>query len=564
MWGAQVSEEELRAQLRREQSFGRQCLDVSPNIMVALDLEGRVTAVNPAACRLLGAAESELLGAVWFKRCLPQPAGMSVAWPAFQSFIRDAAITRAEPEVAPWMGERVVTGDSRPCELRWRVGMLSCDGDLNGLIACGTDLTERHLLEENLAQERFLLQSLMSHVPDHVYFKDRESRIIRLSQSMATKLGLKDAAEAIGKTDFDFFSDEHARQAFEDEREVMRSERPLTLEERETWLDQSDTWVSTTKVPLRDEDGAVVGTFGISRDITDRRRIESEVKEQIVELTILNRRLNDAQNQLLQSEKMASVGQLAAGVAHEINNPIGYISSNLSSLKGQVGALLYVLNVYEQSEPLLRAHADALMRIEQAKAAADFEFLHEDVGNLIDESLDGVNRVKKIVDNLKDFSRVDTAEWQFANLEQGIESTLNIVWNEIKYKAEVVREFAGLPEVECIASQLNQVFMNLLINAAQAIEGRGQIILRTGFDTENVWVEVEDSGKGIKPEHLKKIFEPFFTTKPVGKGTGLGLSLAYGIVELHRGKLDVQSAPGAGAKFRVTIPRKRAVENRSE
>ncbi|MEI7612459.1 MAG: ATP-binding protein [Betaproteobacteria bacterium] len=267
--------------------------------------------------------------------------------------------------------------------------------------------------------------------------------------------------------------------------------------------------------------------------------------------------LEEAQIQVMQSEKLASVGQLAAGVAHEINNPIGFINSNLGSLKGQVEDLLKVLATYQDAEPALAEHPELLAAIKQAKSAADLDFLQEDIVNLINESLDGVHRVKKIVDNLKDFSRVDTAEWQYANLETGLESTLNIVNNEIKYKAEVIKEFAGLPEIDCIVSQLNQVFLNLLVNAAQAIDERGTITLRTGFDEKNVWIDVADTGSGINPEHLGKIFDPFFTTKPVGKGTGLGLSLAYGIVKRHHGRMEVRSELGKGTTFRVTLPRVR-------
>ena len=277
----------------------------------------------------------------------------------------------------------------------------------------------------------------------------------------------------------------------------------------------------------------------------------------LIEQQELIKKLEDAQGQLLQSEKMASVGQLAAGVAHEINNPIGFINSNLGSLKGQVHDLLSVIAVYERAETALGGHLDLLEAIKQAKSTADLDFLQGDIQNLIDESLEGVRRVKSIVDNLKDFSRVDTAEWQYANLEHGLDSTLNIVWNEIKYKAEVRKEYGGVPNIECIASQINQVFMNLLVNAAQAIEERGTITLRSGFDDAEVWVEVEDTGKGIRSEHLGRIFEPFFTTKPIGKGTGLGLSLAYSIVQRHHGHLDVRSEIDKGSVFRVTLPRAR-------
>ena len=555
--------------LQRELPSIRCCLDVSPAPTVVLDLEGRVVAANRPTYSRFGGVEADLLQSIWFERCLPQPEGMSVHWPAFQQYVSGGARSDANENDVSWMGRRIVDGSGQVHAMQWRVARLTdenrqvCGVIASAQTASGTTEGRDSVnapVEPRLAQEHFLLQALMNHVPDHVYFKDRDSRFIRVSRSLVQKVGLSDSAEILGKTDFDFFSEEHARQAFEDEQAVIRSGRTITLEERETWIDRPDTWASTIKVALRDDQDDIVGTFGISRDITDRRQIEADVQEQIIELTILNRKLIEAQNQLLQSEKMASVGQLAAGVAHEINNPMGYIGSNLNSLKGQMADLLNVVDAYREAEPLLAGHADALARIEQAKVAADVDFLREDVGNLINESLDGVGRVKKIVDNLKDFSRMDTAEWHLANLEKGLESTLNIVWNEIKYKAEVTREFAGLPEVMCIAPQLNQVFLNLLINAAQAIPDHGQIVLRTGFDQQDVWVEIEDNGKGIKPEHLNKIFEPFFTTKPVGKGTGLGLSLAYGIVEQHHGKLDVRSQPGHGTTFRVTIPRVKVVD----
>lgn len=278
----------------------------------------------------------------------------------------------------------------------------------------------------------------------------------------------------------------------------------------------------------------------------------------LVEQQDLIRRLEDAQGQLLQSEKMASVGQLAAGVAHEINNPIGFISSNLTSLKGQVDHLLSIIAVYQSAETALSGHLELLEAIREAKATADFEFLQEDIQNLIVESLVGVNRVKKIVDNLREFSRVDTAEWHYANLERGLDSALDIVWGEIKDKVEIRKAYAGLPEIECIASQINQVFMNLLVNAGHAIDEHGVITLRTGQDENTVWVEVEDDGMGIKPENVKRIFEPFFTTKPVGRGTGLGLSLAYGIVRRHGGCIEVRSEVNKGSVFRVTLPKERA------
>lgn len=264
-------------------------------------------------------------------------------------------------------------------------------------------------------------------------------------------------------------------------------------------------------------------------------------------------RLEEAQNQLLQSEKMASIGQLAAGVAHEINNPIGYVYSNLGSLDKYIQAILGLVAAYEQAESAI-ASGEALSRVQAAKHEADLEFLREDVAALMNESREGITRVKKIVQDLKDFSHVDEAEWQWADIRQGLDSTLNIVWNEIKYKAEVVKEYGEMPEVECLPSQLNQVFMNLLVNAAHAIEERGTITLRTGVEGEEAWVEIADTGKGIPPENLSRIFDPFFTTKPVGKGTGLGLSLSYSIIQKHHGRIEVASEAGKGTTFRIWLP----------
>ena len=275
---------------------------------------------------------------------------------------------------------------------------------------------------------------------------------------------------------------------------------------------------------------------------------------------VLIRKLEEAQNQLLQSEKMASIGQLAAGVAHEINNPVGFVNSNLGSLQRYTQDMLRLLAAYERIEAALAQ--DMLQDIKRLKQEIDAEFLREDIGNLLAESLDGLQRVKRIVQDLKDFSHVDESERQWANLEAGLDSTLRVVWNELKYKAEVVKQYGAIPQIECFPSQLNQVFMNLLVNASHAIEEHGRITIRSGQDGDNVWVEVEDNGKGIQPEHLARIFEPFFTTKLVGKGTGLGLSLSYGIVQKHGGRIEVKSAPGQGSVFRVVLPQRSGAGNK--
>jgi signal transduction histidine kinase len=264
------------------------------------------------------------------------------------------------------------------------------------------------------------------------------------------------------------------------------------------------------------------------------------------ELTELLGKVEEAQQQLLQSEKMAAIGQLAAGVAHEINNPVGFVNSNLGTLKTYVGQLLNVITAYETGVP---------EDIAAARKKADIEFLRDDLPSLVAESQEGLSRVTKIVQDLKDFSHVDQAEHQRADLNAAIESTLNVVWNELKYKAEIVRELGDIPAVACVPAQINQVFMNLLVNAAQAIEHQGKIFVRSGAENNQAWFEIEDTGQGMSEEVRNRIFEPFFTTKPVGKGTGLGLSISYDIiVKKHGGNLDVRSTPGKGTCFRIWLP----------
>mgnify|MGYP001042652733 CR=1 FL=1 len=265
-------------------------------------------------------------------------------------------------------------------------------------------------------------------------------------------------------------------------------------------------------------------------------------------------RLNGAQEKLLQSEKMASIGQLAAGVAHEINNPIGYVHSNLGSLQEYLRSLFTVIEAYERA---LRApDPKALIpEIDDIRDRLDIDFISRDLPQLMAESREGIERVTRIVRDLKDFSYSGRDEsWKLADLHAGLESTINIIWNELKYKVTLERHYGELPMVECLPSELNQVYMNMLLNAGHAIADRGHIVVSTGVDGDEVWIEFQDNGSGISPELRQRIFDPFFTTKPVGSGTGLGLSISYGIVNKHHGRIDLDSTVGEGSRFRIVLP----------
>ncbi|PPT78712.1 sensor histidine kinase [Xanthomonas arboricola pv. populi] len=290
-------------------------------------------------------------------------------------------------------------------------------------------------------------------------------------------------------------------------------------------------------------------------NIEGQQDYERELQQRHAELRQAYLRLNGAQDKLLQSEKMASIGQLAAGVAHEINNPIGYVHSNLGSLQEYLRSLFTLIEAYERA--LQAPDPKALIpEIDEIRNRADIDFISRDLPQLMAESREGIERVTRIVRDLKDFSYSDRSEsWKMVDLHAGLESTINIIWNELKYKVTLERNYAELPLVECLPSELNQVYMNMLLNAGQAIVERGTITVTTGRDeAENVWIQFQDSGAGIAPDLLQRIFDPFFTTKPVGSGTGLGLSISYGIINKHHGRIDVESTPGQGASFRIVLP----------
>ena len=291
---------------------------------------------------------------------------------------------------------------------------------------------------------------------------------------------------------------------------------------------------------------AVTGRVMSLVDTTELRSVTEELQRAYDELQATHLKV-------FQQEKLASIGQLAAGVAHEINNPMGFISSNLGTL-GK-----YVDRMGEYIAILSTALADctndaARAGMDEQRKRLKIDYLFEDCPQLIAESQDGAQRVRKIVQDLKSFSRVDEVDQKHADINECIDSTINIAWNEIKYVATLTKEYGDIPPVLCYPQQLNQVFMNLLVNAAHAIEGQGEIKVHTWQEGDTVCASVSDSGCGISDENQKRIFEPFFTTKQVGKGTGLGLSISYDIIKKHHGEIIVESEVGKGTTFTVILP----------
>jgi len=426
-------------------------------------------------------------------------------------------------------------------------------GGVQYSMAICRDISERLAAEEALRASEAKFSAIFSLTPDPMALtRLRDGVVLDVSASYADCFGFR-REEVIGRT-------------------TLPGDLGLWLDvtDRERWRQQleKDGSVSGFETPLRRRDGSIVTVLisgriialdgddcviVVLRDITERKQMEELLRRDKAEQAALIRQLEDAQHQLLQSEKLAAIGQLAAGVAHEINNPMGFIRSNLATLRDYADSLLEVVAAYQQAEHLLTADRATSERIAAAKDKADLPFLTQDVGNLIAESIDGADRVRRIVQDLRDFSRAGDAEWQRVDLHACLESTINVVGNEIKHKAELVRDYGKLPSVECIPSRLNQVFMNLLINAAQAISEQGSITVSTRCCGDMVEIEIADTGHGIPAEVLPRIFDPFFTTKPVGKGTGLGLSVSYGIVRNHDGEIDVASQPG-NTVFTIKLP----------
>ncbi|MCF8167507.1 MAG: response regulator [Rhodoferax sp.] len=296
-------------------------------------------------------------------------------------------------------------------------------------------------------------------------------------------------------------------------------------------------------------------------EIAERRLAQGDMQRLTIYLQQANESLTrakaaaeQAHQQLLQSDKMASMGHLAAGVAHELNNPISFVASNLGVLGQYLDDIFAITAAYQNAEDCMTQPCAALDAVFQLKEDKDFDFIQTDARQLVQESQEGLERVTTIVRNIKNFSRTGDTTWTWVDLRAGLESTLNIVWNELKYKCTVTKDYGEAAPVWGAASQLNQVFLNLLVNAAQAIPDRGSIHIATGQRGAEVFVAISDTGQGMDAETLARIFEPFYTTKPVGQGTGLGLSLSHEIIQAHHGRIMVDSVPAQGSTFTLWLP----------
>ena len=481
--------------------------------IIMMDHDGAITFWNPAAKKMFGHSESEAIGQDCHSLLMPEEY-RELFVKGFKQFRE----TGTGPAVGKTIELEAVRKDGSRFPISISVSGMRVQHRWHA-VGIVRDITEQQQREQQFQREVSRYMAMIDTVPAMVYLKDIDHRYMVANRAFRDKVGMP-LDELVGKTDYDIFPWDTADSYHLSDKAVMDKDRQVTDHEQQIKDAEGVTrWIVTTKVPLHDSQGLVSGVVGLVQDVTDYHR---------------------SREQLVQADKLAAIGTLAAGVAHEINNPIGFISSNLNTMTKYLNK---IRNYVEMATPGQDEDKDSLLEI-----LTDFV-------DAVDESTEGTTRVKNIVVDLKSFSRVDRAEKEHANLNEGLESTLNMVWNELKYHCTVEKDLGDIPELYCIPNQLNQVIMNMLVNAGHATKNtEGRIRIRTWADAENILISIGDNGTGIPTENVNKIFEPFFTTKDVGSGTGLGLSLAYDIVKKHGGTISVSTDIGVGTEFVISLP----------
>jgi two-component system, NtrC family, sensor kinase len=430
-----------------------------------------------------------------------------------------------------------------------------------------------------------LLRLVMDTLPEHIFWKDRHSVFLGCNQKLADVAGVATPADIVGKTDYDLaWKREEADFFRQCDRRVMESGIPeLGIIEPQQQADGKQAWLETNKIPLRDAAGNVIGIMGSFQDITPRyeaelalkqlnEALEERVSARTAELQQTLEALQTAQTQMIQAEKMSSLGQLVAGVAHEINNPINFIYGNLPHVQNYAQQLVEGIQYYQQ--------ADRTPCNDPATPASpiDLDFIQTDLPKILRSMEAGTNRVREIVLSLRNFSRLDEAESKTVDLHEGIDSTILMLQHRCivtpdRPPIQILKHYGDLPRVSCYPGHLNQVFLNLLSNAIDAIETTAEknvgktetesvsptrlptITIRSHMlGNTHVKITIGDNGCGIPTEHQSRLFDPFFTTKPIGQGTGMGLSIAYQIISNHQGRLYCNSTVGQGTQFVIELP----------
>jgi len=408
----------------------------------------------------------------------------------------------------------------------------------------------RREAEERLEAIALRMQTFFESSRDMIYTMDGDYRFTSVNSAGLRLLGVEDERLVLGHTFGELVENKDAHEFFA--QKIARDGYVADLEVVLRRVDGVIRFCLETSHAIKNESGAIIEIQGHIKDITERIRNEREIWQMNLELADVNLRLTQTQNLMVQHEKLASIGQLAAGIAHEINNPLGFLKSNQAML---VSYFKTIQSVHEQVRALNIPEREAIAR------AADLEYLFDEADHIFAENDEGFARIVQIISNLMTFARMEkNGDFEDYDVNEGIERTLVVAANEIKYVADVIKELDGVPHVPAHGGEINQVILNILVNAAQAIAGqkrteRGRIAIKTFLEGGYVGILISDDGPGIPQEIMTRIFDPFFTTKDPGKGTGLGLNISYDIiVNKHKGRLSAESEPGKGATFRIDLP----------
>jgi PAS domain S-box-containing protein len=519
--------------IRDLESLSEAVVTEIPAGLLVLDESQCIVTANPEFLRSFGFTSSEVRG-LSYRQVLPSDLLQSGE---FEKLLFEmAAGQTVSPRVARMRGR---DGEPRAFDVRGR--RLDEQGRVLLVLS---DVGERELLMQRVAELQRYNESIIQNMNSALLVVDGEGRVTFANPTAEEILGAE-SGRLVGRLVWDWF-DTTDRPGSLIARTLERGVRFKSAETVITRNDGSIVPIGISCAPMREPGSQSIGAVAIFRDLSEIKQLQSQV---------------------LQTEKMASIGQLAAGIAHEINNPMGFIHANLFQMAEYLTDLRRVWEtVDELQEELIRGRFERAQQVSEALASIsreiDLEFVKSDFVKAVRESQEGSERIRHIVQDLRNFSRQDTAERVLADVNQCVDSTANIVWTMMKHSVRFEKEYDDLPKVRCYPMQLKQVFMNLLVNAYQAILERvgdsgefGEIRIRTERVRDGVRVSIRDTGTGISPENLGRIFDPFFTTKQVGAGTGLGLSTSYSIVGRHGGTIEVESKLGEGSRFEVWLPR---------
>jgi PAS domain S-box-containing protein len=427
-------------------------------------------------------------------------------------------------------------------------------GRVIGIVGIAHDITRRKQAEDERDRYFTMSADMMCVAGFDGFFK-------RVNPAFETTLGYT-PEELTARPWIDFVHPDDVQATIAEGKKLELGAVTLYFENRYRCKDGSYRWLSWTAVPVVREQRI----FAVARDMTERRRVEEQMREnnRRLEEAVQSERqvqqtLRTAQGAMVQTEKLAGLGQMVAGVAHEINNPLSFVSNNVVVLQRDLRGIVLLLGLYGQADDIIeRDNAQLMAEINEVAKAMDLGYALGNLSELLTRSREGLKRIQQIVKDLRDFARLDESDLGEVNLNDGIQSTINIILGHARKRGvKIVTELGELPPVMCYPAKVNQVVMNLLTNAIDASPADSQIALRTrAIDENSVSIEVRDSGTGIDPAIRQRIFDPFFTTKPTGQGTGLGLSISYGIIRDHNGKIEVESEVGKGTTFTVTLPRR--------